>query len=145
MKLEDPCRGPQFVQHSEVNLCVLPDRQTAAAVRRCSTWRQVPAEVLPLKRSAKTRADQAKQLEKLKAIFGDMPADKITAQHCYRYLDGRAKHPVAARHEISLLGHVFAKVIRWGAATVNPVRTLERTPKGGRTKAGHSARRPSLT
>jgi integrase len=91
-------------------------------------------EVLPQKRAAKTRADQAKQLEKLKGIFGDMPADKITAQHCYKYLDGRAKHPVAARHEISLLGHVFAKAIRWGAATVNPVRTLERTPKGKRTR-----------
>jgi integrase len=91
-------------------------------------------EVLPLKRSAKTRADQAKQLEKLKAVFCDMPADKITAQHCYKYLDGRAKHPVAARHEISLLGHVFAKAIRWGAATVNPVRTLERTPKAKRTR-----------
>ena len=91
-------------------------------------------EVLPLKRAAKTRADQAKQLEKLKAVFGDMPADKISAQHCYKYLDVRAKHPVAARHEISLLGHVFAKAIRWGAATVNPVRTLERTPKGKRTR-----------
>ena len=91
-------------------------------------------EVLPLKRSAKTRADQARQLEKLKAVFGDMPPDKITAQHCYRYLDSRARHPVAARHEISLLGHVFAKAIRWGAATVNPVRTLERTPKGKRTR-----------
>lgn len=91
-------------------------------------------EVLPLKRSAKTRTDQAKQLEKLKVVFGDMPPDKITAQHCYRYLDSRAKHPVAARHEISLLGHVFAKAIRWGAATVNPVRTLERTPKGKRTR-----------
>jgi integrase len=51
-----------------------------------------------------------------------------------KYLDSRAKHPVAARHEISLLGHVFATAIRWGAATVNPVRTLERTPKGKRTR-----------
>jgi integrase len=91
-------------------------------------------EVLPLKRSAKTRADQAKQLQRLKGVFGDMPADKISAQHCYRYLDGRANHPVAARHEVSLLGHVFAKAIRWGAATVNPVRTLERTRKGKRTR-----------
>jgi integrase len=76
----------------------------------------------------------AKRLEKLKAVFGDMPADKITPQHCYKYLDSPAKHPVAARHEISLLGHVFAKAIRWGAGTVNPVRTLERTAKGRRTR-----------
>jgi integrase len=33
-----------------------------------------------------------------------------------------------------LLGHVFAKAIRWGAATVNPVRTLERMPKRRRTR-----------
>jgi integrase len=91
-------------------------------------------EVLPLKRSAQTRSDQAKQLDKLKAVFGGMPAVDITAQHCYKYLDSRAKHPVAARHEISLLGHVFAKAIRWGAATSNPVRTLERAPKGKRTR-----------
>ena len=39
-------------------------------------------EVLPLKRSAKTRTDQAKQFEKLKVVFGDMPPDKITAQLC---------------------------------------------------------------
>jgi integrase len=49
-------------------------------------------------------------------------------------LDGHANHPVAARHEISLLGHVFAKAIRWGAASVNPVRALERTRKGKRTR-----------
>ena len=29
---------------------------------------------------------------------------------------------------------MFAKAIRWGAATVNPVRTLERTPEGKRTR-----------
>lgn len=29
---------------------------------------------------------------------------------------------------------MFAKAIRWGAATVNPVRTLERAPKGKRTR-----------
>jgi integrase len=33
-----------------------------------------------------------------------------------------------------LLGHVFAKAIRWAAATVNPVRTLERTPNGKRAR-----------
>jgi integrase len=31
-------------------------------------------------------------------------------------------------------GHVFAKAIRWGAATVNPVRTLERMPIRRRTR-----------
>jgi integrase len=91
-------------------------------------------EVLPLKRSDQTKKDQAKQLDKLKAVFGSMNPDSITAQHCYQYVDARASAPVAARHELSLLGHVFAKAIRWGAATVNPVRTLERMPKRRRTR-----------
>src|SRR5471032_154711 len=38
-------------------------------------------QVLPLKRSAQTRKDQAKQLDKLKAVFGSMHPDSITAQH----------------------------------------------------------------
>jgi integrase len=91
-------------------------------------------QVLPLKRSAQTRKDQAKQLDKLKAVFGSMHPDSITAQHCYKYTDARTAAPVAARHEIALLGHVFAKAIRWGVATVNPVRTLERTKKSKRTR-----------
>ena len=63
-----------------------------------------------------------------------MHPDSVTAQHCYKYADARAVAPVAARHEIALPGHVFAKAIRWGVATVNPIRTLERTKKGKRTR-----------
>ncbi len=87
-------------------------------------------EVLPLKRSAVTRADQTRQLERLKIAFGTMLPDTVTAQHCYAYQDGRRgakgqRVPVAARHEIALLGHVFAKAIRWGVATQNPARGLD--------------------
>ncbi len=87
-------------------------------------------EVLPLKRSATTRADQAKQLVRLKQAFGIMLPDNVTARHCYAYQDGRRgedgrRVPVTARHEISLLGHVFAKAIRWGVASQNPARGLE--------------------
>jgi hypothetical protein len=42
-------------------------------------------QVLPLKRSAQTRKDQARQLTRLKAAFGSMSPDDITAQHCYQY------------------------------------------------------------
>ncbi len=45
-------------------------------------------EVLPLKRSATTRADQAKQLDRLKQAFGIMLPDIVTARHCYAYQDG---------------------------------------------------------
>jgi len=47
------------------------------------------AEVLPLKRSAQTRSDQARQWGELKKTFSDMLADNITAQQCYRYHDLR--------------------------------------------------------
>jgi len=91
-------------------------------------------EVLPLKRSATTRADQTKQLDRLKLAFGAMLPDNIAARHCYAYQDGRRgvdgkRVPVAARHEISLLRHVFAKAIRWGIATKNPADGLELGPR----------------
>jgi integrase len=93
-------------------------------------------EILPAKRSAQTRADQAKQLDRLKIGFGHFLPDSVTAQHCYKYADARRSRdgkpvPIAARHEVSLLGHVFAKAIKWGVATGNPVRgvSLERSPK----------------
>lgn len=96
-------------------------------------------DVLPLKRSAQTRVDQAKELDRLKAVFGAMLPDSLTSQHCYRYLDERRNKdgkpvPTAARHEIALLGHVMAKAIRWGVATGNPVRALERQARGRRTR-----------
>jgi integrase len=91
-------------------------------------------EVLPLKRSKSTRRDQGKQLDRLKATFGDMLPDNVTTQHCYRYQDDRRgddgeRVPVAARHEVSLLGHVFAKAIRWGKASANPARGLDLGPR----------------
>lgn len=87
-------------------------------------------EVLPLKRSEQTREDEGKALYRLKAVFGHMLPDNVTAQACYKYVDTRRSKdgkpvPVAARHEIALLGHVFAKAIRWGAASSNPVRGMD--------------------
>lgn len=87
-------------------------------------------EVLPLKRSKQTREDEGKALDRLKAVFGHMLPDNVTAQACYKYVDTRRSKdgkpvPVAARHEIALLGHVFAKAIRWGAASSNPVRGMD--------------------
>jgi integrase len=60
-----------------------------------------------------------------------MRPDNVTQPQLYRYIDERHgptdKHaPEAARHEISLLGHVYKKAIRWGVASVNPVRGLEK-------------------
>jgi integrase len=96
-------------------------------------------EVLPLKRSEATRKDQARQLDRLKLVFGDMLPDGLTTQHCYKYLDARRtptgdRAPVAARHEISLLGHVLGKAIRWGVSTLNPVRGIDYGPRPKRKR-----------
>jgi hypothetical protein len=112
-------------------------------VRRVRTLHDVieryRLEVLPLKKSEQTREDEARSLTKLDAVFGDLLPDELTAPQCYKYLDERRDKngklaPVAARHEISLLGHVLTKGIRWGAGVANVVRTLERMPKSKRDR-----------
>lgn len=71
-----------------------------------------------------------------------MLPENVTQRACYRYLGQRRNRegkpaPVAARHEVSLLGHVFGKAIRWGVCSVNPVRGME--------LGGRSAKRPRVT
>ena len=82
-------------------------------------------DVLPHKAKS-TQKDQARQLTRLCQVFGDMLPDDITVQHVYQYMDARSRFPTAARHEVSLLGHVFVKAIRWGAATKNPAHGIEK-------------------
>lgn len=82
-------------------------------------------DVLPHKAKS-TQKEQARQLTRLCEVFGDMLPDDITVQHVYRYMDARSQFPTAARHEVSLLGHVFVKAIRWGAATKNPAHGIEK-------------------
>jgi integrase len=88
------------------------------------------AEVLPLKRSEQTRDEEGRSLDRLKKAFGHMMQDSLTAVHCYGYMDARRDKkgravPVAARHEIVLLGHVCKKGIRWGAGSFNAASRLE--------------------
>ena len=70
-------------------------------------------------------------------MFGELAPDRLTAQQCYRYLDGRRTKDgkparTAARHEMVLLGHVLSKAIRWGLATLNPVRGLDFGERAGK-------------
>jgi integrase len=121
--------------------------------RKCVTLADVierySTDVLPLKKSAATRKDGAAALARLVKVFGHLEPDEITAPQCYEYMDRRVTKeivrasgkvipsrpaPVAARHEITLLGHVLAKAIRWGAGKSNVVRTLERMPKSKRDR-----------
>lgn len=94
-------------------------------------------EILPLKRAEQTRLEEGRALGKLKNSFGHMLPDNVTAVHCYGYIDSRRSKdgkvvPVAARHEIALLGHVYLLAIRWGAASSNPARGLQLPKKAGK-------------
>jgi integrase len=96
-------------------------------------------QVLPTKRSAQTRTDEGKALDRLKRVFGHMLPDAVAAPMLYRYLDERRPPegkpaPVAARHEIALLGHVYAKAIRWGVASRNPVRGIDYGERAGKRR-----------
>jgi integrase len=95
--------------------------------------------VLPLKRSEKTRDDQGRQLERLKRWCGLMRPESLTVPMLYRYMEERVTAdnkpcPVAARHEISLLGHVYGKAVEWGSATTNPIRAMSRIKRGQRSR-----------
>ncbi len=90
-------------------------------------------DVLPHKNS-KTQKDQGRQLDRLASVFGELRPEDITPQYIYRYLDSRMKTPVAARHEVSLLGHVFSKAIRWGAANSNPVQLVAKPKSNPRDR-----------
>lgn len=94
-------------------------------------------EVLPQKRSPQTRQNESAALKRLKEVFGHMRPDSITQAQLYRYSDQRRRPdgrpaPEAARHEIGLLGHVFKKAIRWGVASGNPVRGMEKLERKAR-------------
>jgi len=94
----------------------------------CKTMQNVidryRVHVLPQKAES-TQKDQHSELTRLGSVFGLMRPDEITTQHVYQYLDERSATPTAARHEVSLLHHLFKKAIRWGAGTRNPVSGVE--------------------
>lgn len=102
-------------------------------------------EVLSQKRSEKTRVNEGAALTRLASWAGHMHPDSVTQQQLYQYADRRKKidrktqamlpAPEAARHELALLGHVYKKAIRWGIATINPVRGLEKLERKPRRPA----------
>jgi integrase len=63
----------------------------------------------------------------------DDPADR-SRKLCLSFKKCQDGQParVAARHEIVLLGHVLSKAIRWGLATLNPVRGLDFGERAGK-------------
>jgi integrase len=96
-------------------------------------------QVLPTKRSAQTRVDEGKALDRLKRVYGHMLPEAVSAPMLYQYLDRRQTKDgkpalVAARHEIMLLGHVYGKAMRWGVARSNPVRGLDFGGRAGKRR-----------
>src|SRR5258708_7251175 len=94
-------------------------------------------EILPLKKSEQTRKEEGKSLEQLKIALGHFLPDSVTAVNLYTYIDARKSKdgrpvPIAARHEVVLLGHIYKKAKRWGAASINPVTGIELPEKAGK-------------
>lgn len=65
-------------------------------------------------KAASTQKSEAGQLTRLACAFGHILPDDVTQRLTYQYLDERSAFPTAARHDVTLLGHVFMKAIRWG-------------------------------
>lgn len=81
-------------------------------------------EVLPGK-APKTRSEQARQLIRLRKVFGAVPlADGkdclIEAHHAYTYFDARDAK-TAAKRELELLSHMLTKAVEWGLIRANPL------------------------
>jgi len=78
-------------------------------------------EVIPAKRSPKTRTSNRLALPRLKSVFGAMPIASIQPKHVYGYVvrrsrknaDGTGGKTVAHR-EVEVLSHAYTKAVEWG-------------------------------
>lgn len=84
-------------------------------------------EVAPAK-AKRTYFDNVAEIGNLRAAFGGMLPEDMSARVIYAYLDQRGA-PVRANREISLLSDIFKKAIRWGAAVHNPAVGIEKNPE----------------
>lgn len=89
-------------------------------------------EVAPTK-SPRTYQDNIKEAARLRAVFGHMQPDEITAPDIYAYMDARGA-PVRANREKALLSHVYSYAIRWGVVKDNPCRNVKRNREQPRNR-----------
>jgi integrase len=83
-------------------------------------------DVIPTK-APSTQASNHRELGLLRAVFGRMHPQDLTAQDIYRYLDERGRTaPVRANREIALLSHILRKAVRWGVLAESPAIHIER-------------------
>lgn len=88
-------------------------------------------EIAPTK-APRTLANNLREAEPLRRVFGLMEPDEVTPQDLYAYLDRRPR--VAGNRELSLLASVFQCAIRWGLAADNPCRLVDRNPEPPRRR-----------
>jgi integrase len=72
-------------------------------------------------------------LRPLRAVFGGMRPQDVTAQHVYQYMDIR-NAPVAANRGKSLLSAIFNYAVRKGIVASNPCRQVTRLTEKPRTR-----------
>lgn len=83
-------------------------------------------EVLPSK-AENTQKYFLPQLVRLNAVFGHIPANKVTSVMVYQYLDQRGlETQIQANREVALLSTIFNYCIRWGALKFNPCRDVKK-------------------
>lgn len=75
-------------------------------------------EVVPGK-APKTRAENARHIERLRAVFGAMPLEPFKPRLVYTYVDKRGAK-VAAHREVEVLSHAFTKAVEWGYIDRHP-------------------------
>jgi integrase len=89
-------------------------------------------EVLPSK-APRTQRDNLIELGRLRDAMGHFPAQSLTAQHVYQYMDTRGA-PVRANREKALLSHVCNYGVRWGVLTANPCKGVVRNTERPRDR-----------
>lgn len=91
-------------------------------------------EVLPTKAAA-TCKDQRRQLQHLRAVFGNSPKGSITARDVRRLIADNGG-TVSIRRTVALLSHVHTMAIEWGDDSIdaNPCLGLTNESKKARAK-----------
>lgn len=92
-------------------------------------------EVIPTK-ARRTQADNLKELERLRAVFGRVLIDAIKPHHVRAYLDKRGEQAKArANREKALLSHIFNKAREWGYTDgTNPCQGVKGFKEAGRDR-----------
>ena len=75
-------------------------------------------EVVPTK-APRTIRDNTIEMVKLRAVFGHLRPEQVTAPMLNRYASERGA-PVRANRELALLSNVYTWAINWGYAAINP-------------------------